>query len=164
MRGYETWSVTLREELRLRVVENRVLREIFGPKRNELTGGGRDDMVVIFVILYTLPNIRVIKSRIMRWAGRVEERYVCVHGLLEKSEGKRPLGIPRRRWENDIKLYLKKVEWVPWTGLIWLRGSWGVSYACDTELSVSRKRRVIFCLAEDVLASQEGLYSIESVS
>jgi hypothetical protein len=56
----------LKEENRLRVVENRVLRKTFGPKRDEVTGGGGDNIMVIFVILYTLPNIRVIKLRTMR--------------------------------------------------------------------------------------------------
>jgi hypothetical protein len=56
----------LREENRLRVVENRVLGKIFGPKRDGVTGGGGDKVTVIFMILYTLTNIRVIKLRIMR--------------------------------------------------------------------------------------------------
>jgi len=69
--GCETWSLTLREERRLRVLENRVLRRIFGRKRDEVTGEWRklhnelNDM-------YSLPNtVRVIKSRRMRWAGHV---------------------------------------------------------------------------------------------
>ena len=95
------------------IVENRVLGKIFGPKRDEVTGGGGDNVTAIFMILYTLTNVRVIKLRIMRWAGWVEER--CVHGVLEKSEGKRPLDRPRRRWEDNIKIDFQEVEWGPWT-------------------------------------------------
>jgi hypothetical protein len=64
--GCETWSLTLREENRLRVFENRVLRRIFGPKRDEVTGEWRK------CDLYSSPSIiRIIKSRRMRWAGHV---------------------------------------------------------------------------------------------
>jgi hypothetical protein len=76
--GSETWSVTLREEHRLRVFENRVLRRIFGPKRDEITGEGRKLHNEELHILYSL-NI-ISRSRRMRWAGHVacmgEERNV----------------------------------------------------------------------------------------
>jgi hypothetical protein len=70
--GCETWSLTLREEHRLRVFENRVLRNIFGPKRDEVAGGwGKLDNEEVRD-LYSLPCIiRMIKSRRMRWAGHV---------------------------------------------------------------------------------------------
>jgi hypothetical protein len=66
----------------------------------------------------------VIKSRIMRWAGHVErigggER--CIQDFVGRPEGRRPLEIPRRRWEDNIKMDLQEVEWGAWTGLIWLR-------------------------------------------
>jgi hypothetical protein len=65
--GYETWSLTLREECRLRVFENRVLRRIFGPKRDEVTGEWRRLHNKELYALYSSPNIiRVIKSRILR--------------------------------------------------------------------------------------------------
>jgi hypothetical protein len=70
--GYENWSLTLREKHRLRLFENRVLRRIFGPKRNEVTGEWRRLHNEELNDLYSSPNIiRVIKSRRMRWAGHV---------------------------------------------------------------------------------------------
>jgi hypothetical protein len=70
--GCETWSLTLREEHRLRVFENRVLRRIFGPKRDEVTGGWRKLHKELHG-LYSLPSIiRVIKARRVRWVGYVE--------------------------------------------------------------------------------------------
>ena len=97
----ETWSLTLREERRLRVFENRVLRRVFGPKRDEVIGEWRKVHNEELNDLYSLPNIvRVVKSRRMRWAGHVarmgEDRGVH-RGLVGKPEGKRPLGRPRRR-------------------------------------------------------------------
>jgi hypothetical protein len=79
--GCETWSLTLREEHRLMVSENRVLRRIFGPKRDEVTGDWRNLRNEELHILYSSPNIiRQIKSRRLRWAGHVackgEEMYV----------------------------------------------------------------------------------------
>ena len=68
----ETWSLTLREERRLSVFENRVLRRVFGPKRDEVTGEWRKLRNEELNDLYSLPNIvRVVKSRRMRWAGHV---------------------------------------------------------------------------------------------
>ena len=80
--------------------------------------------------LYSSPNIiRVIKSRRMRWVGHVvrmvERRGVC-GVLVGKPEGKRPIGRPRRRWEDNIKIAHQEVRWGSWTGFIWLRiGSGG---------------------------------------
>jgi len=101
--GCETWSLTLREERRLRMSEKRVLRRIFGSKRDEVTGEWRKIHNEVLNDLHYLPNIfRVIKSRRMRWAGhvaRMEERRGVYRVLVGKPEGKRPLGRPRRRWE-----------------------------------------------------------------
>ena len=70
--GYETWSLTLREERRLRVFENRVSKRVFGPKRDEVTGEWRKLHNEELSDLYSLPNIvRVVKSGRMRWAGHV---------------------------------------------------------------------------------------------
>jgi hypothetical protein len=70
--GCESWSLTLREECRLRVFENKVLRKIFEPKRDEVTGEWKRLHNEKLYALYSLPNIiRVIKSRILRWVGQV---------------------------------------------------------------------------------------------
>jgi len=95
------------------VFENRVLRKVFGPKRNEVTGGWRKLHNEELNDLYSLPNIvRVVKSRRMRWVGHVvrmgEDRGVQ-RVLVGKLEGKRPLGRPRRRWEDNIKMDLQEV-------------------------------------------------------
>jgi hypothetical protein len=75
--------------------------------------------------LYSSPNIiRVIKSRRLRWAGhvaRMGEKRGAYRASVGKPEGRRPLGRPRRRWEDNIKMDLREVEWGAWTGLIWLR-------------------------------------------
>ena len=110
--GCETWSLTLREERKLRVFENRVLRKIFGPRRDELKGEWRklhnelNDMYISSTIF------RVIKSRRMRWAGhvaRMEDRRGVFRVLMGKPEGKRPLGRRRFRWEDNIKKGLQEV-------------------------------------------------------
>jgi hypothetical protein len=100
--GCETWSLTLREERRLRMFENRVLRRVFGPKRVEVTGEWRKLHNGELNDLYSLPNIVwMVKSRRMRWAGhvaRMGEDSGVHRVLVGKPEGKRSLGTPRRRW------------------------------------------------------------------
>jgi len=90
--GCETWSLTLREERRLRVLENRVLRRVFGSKRDEVTGEWRKLHNEELWDLYSLPNIvRVVKSRRMRWAECVErmgERRGVHSVLVGKPGGK----------------------------------------------------------------------------
>jgi len=111
--GCETWSLTSREERRLRVLENRVLRRIFGAKRDEVTGEWRKLHNEELNDLYCSSNIvRVIKSRRMRWAGhvaRMGERRGVYRVLVGKPEGKRPLGRPRRKREDNIKMDLQEV-------------------------------------------------------
>jgi len=103
----------LREEHRRRVFENRVLRKIFGPKRDKVTREWRKVQNEELNDLYSLPNsIRVIKSRRMRWAGhvtRMGERRGAYRDLVGKPKGKRPLGRPRCRRENNIKTDLQEV-------------------------------------------------------
>jgi hypothetical protein len=103
----------LRKERKLRVFENRVFRRVFGPKRVEVTGEWRKLHNEELNDLYTLPNIvRVVKSRRLRWAGHVARmgKDKGVHRvLMGKPELKRPLGRPRRRWEDNIKMDLLDV-------------------------------------------------------
>jgi hypothetical protein len=111
--GCETWSLTLRQEHRLRVFENRVLRRIFGPNRDEVTGEWRKLHNEEIHNLYSSPDIiRQVRSRRMRWAGHVarmgEERKVY-KVLVGKPEGNRPLGRPRRRWEDGIRMDLREI-------------------------------------------------------
>jgi hypothetical protein len=90
--GCETWSLTLREEHRLRVFENRVLRRIFGPKRDEVTGDWRKLPNEELHNLYSSPNIiRMIKSKRMTWEGnvaRMGEKRNAYRILVGKTEGK----------------------------------------------------------------------------
>ena len=106
-------SLTLREERRLRVFENRVLRRVFGPKRDELTGESRKLHNEKLNDLYTIPSIvRVVKSRRMRWGGHVAhmlEGRGVQRGLVGKPDGKRSLGRPRCRWEDNINNDLQEV-------------------------------------------------------
>ncbi|KAJ4443774.1 hypothetical protein ANN_05552 [Periplaneta americana] len=121
--GCETWTLTLREEHRLRVFENKVLRKIFGSKRDEVTGEWRKLHNTELHALYSSPDIiRNIKSRRLRWTGhvaRMGEFRNAYRVLVGKSEGKRSLGRPRRRWEDNIKMDLREVGYNDrdWIGL-----------------------------------------------
>jgi hypothetical protein len=101
------------------VLENRVLRRIFGPKRDKVTGEWRRLRNEELNGLYSSPNIiRVIKSRRMRWAGhvaRMGEKRGAYRNLVGRPEGRRPLGRRRRRWEDNIKMDLE-VGW----GMDWI--------------------------------------------
>jgi hypothetical protein len=95
------------------VFENRVLRRIFGPKRDEVTGGWRKLHNDELHGLYSSHSIvRMIKARRMRWAGHVA-RMGDLRGayniLVGRPEGRRPLGRPRRRWEDNIKMDLREI-------------------------------------------------------
>jgi len=128
--GRETWSLTLREERKLRVFEDMVLRRIFGLRRDEVKGEWRRLHYEELNDLYSSPNIVwVIKSRRMRWAGHVahmgEEREVY-RFLVGKREGKRSLGRPRRIWVDNIRLDLKEVGcgYMDWIRLAQDRDRW----------------------------------------
>jgi 3-oxoacyl-ACP reductase-like protein len=103
------------------VFENRVLRKILGPRRHEVTGEWRKLHIEELNNLHSSPSIVwVIKSRRMRWVGYVErmgERRCVSRVLVGKPEGKGPLGRPRHRWEDNIKIDLQKVGCV---GLEWI--------------------------------------------
>jgi hypothetical protein len=123
--GCETWSLTLREEYRLRVFENRVLRKIFGPKGDDLTGNWRK-----------LHNEELRDS--YNWNNQVEEDEMSdscsknggdeelVYVIGGKIRGKRPLGRPRRWCVDNIRLDLEEVGWgdVDWIGLAQDRNRW----------------------------------------
>ena len=126
LHGCETWSLTLREECRLRMFENRVLRRIFGPKRVEARREWRKVHNEERNDLYSSPNINwVIKSRKMRWAEHVAcigvRRGAC-RILVWKPEGKTPLGRPRRRCEDNIKMELQEMGW---GGIDWINPAQG---------------------------------------
>jgi hypothetical protein len=95
----------------LKVFEKRVLRRMFGPKRDEMVGGWRKLHNEELHNLYSSPNIiRIIKSMRMRWVGhvaRMEAKRNAYRILLGNPERKRPLGRPRRRWVDNIKMDLR---------------------------------------------------------
>ncbi|KAJ4435904.1 hypothetical protein ANN_18524 [Periplaneta americana] len=134
--GAETWTLRRSEEKRLRtfemlrVFENKVLRKIFGAKRDEVTGEWRKLHNTELHALYSSPDIiRNIKSRRLRWAGhvaRMGESRNAYRVLVGRPEGKRPLGRSRRRWEDNIKMDLREVEYDDreWINLAQDRDRW----------------------------------------
>jgi hypothetical protein len=102
------------EEHRLRLFENKVLRKIFGPKRDEVTGGWKKLYNEVLHDLYSLPSInRIIKSSSMRRSGHVAgiEKRNAYRLLVGKPEGRRPLGRPRRMWLDNNKMDLEGIGW-----------------------------------------------------
>jgi hypothetical protein len=128
--GCGTWTFTRREEHTLRVFENRILRRVFGPNRDEVTGEWRKWHSEELHNLYSYADIiRQVKTRRMRWAGHVaragEERKMY-KVLVGKPEGKSPLGRPRRRFEDGIRMDLRETGFVGvWIGFDWLRTGTG---------------------------------------
>jgi hypothetical protein len=128
--GCETWFVTLREEHRLRVFENRMLGRIFRPKRDEVTGGWRKLHNEELHSLYASPSIiGMTRSRMVRWAGhvaRMGRRGMHNRISVGKPEGKRPVGRPRHMWVDNIKMHLREIGWdgMDWIDLAQDRGQW----------------------------------------
>jgi hypothetical protein len=112
------------------VFENRVLRRIFGPKRDEVTGEWRKLHNQELQDLYSSPSIiRIVTARRMRWSGhvaRMGERRNAYRLLVGKPEGRRPLGRPRCRWLDNIRMDIVEMGWgdVDWIGLAQDRDRW----------------------------------------
>jgi hypothetical protein len=140
--GCEIWSLILREERRLKVSENKVLRRIFGTKRDEVTGYWRKLHKEELNDLYSSPNmVRVVKSRILRrveHVGRMGERRGVYRVLVGKPEGKRPLGRPGCIWEDNIKRDLQKVGCggMDWIELAQDRDRWRAVVDAVTKIRV----------------------------
>ena len=113
--GCETWSLTSREECRLRVFENRVLRRIFGPRTDEVTGEWRKLHNEELYALYSSPDIiRVIKLRIHGWVGHIAhtgKSRGAYRVLVGKPERRRPLERPRRKWKDNVKMDFRELRW-----------------------------------------------------
>jgi hypothetical protein len=162
--GYETWSLTLREEHRLRVFEDRVLRIIFGPKRDEVIGGWiKLHNEELHNLCYLPSIIRMIKSRMIRWAGHAAR--IGRRGVHIWFWGKRPLGRPRRRLEDNTKMDLREIGW---GGMDWIDLGRDRDQ-CRGLVNTVMNFRVLYMLgnswvAGQLAASQEGLRSMELVS
>jgi len=121
----ETWLLTLRKKRSLRVSENRVLRRIFGPKRDEVTGEWRKLHNDEPNDLYSSPSsVRVIKSRRMRWAGhlaRMWERGGVNRGLIGKPKERDNLGDPGVDGRKILRCIFRKWDVGVWTGSSWLK-------------------------------------------
>jgi hypothetical protein len=127
------------------VFENRVLRRIFGPKRDEVTGEWRKFHNEELHNLYSSPDIRQVKSRRMKWAGhvaRMGEEIKVLKVLVGKPEGKRPLGRPRRRWEDGIRMDLREIGLggVDWIRLAQDRERWRAVVSAVMNLRVLAPR------------------------
>jgi hypothetical protein len=127
--GCKTWSLTLREEHRLGVFENRLLRRIFGPKRDEVTGGWRKLHNEELHNFYSSPSIiRTIKSRRVRWAGNVTRmgEKMNAYRTLVGNPGERPLRKPIRRWVDNIRMDLREIGWddMDWIDVAQNRDQW----------------------------------------
>jgi hypothetical protein len=123
--GCETLSLTSREEHRLGVFENRVFRRIFVPKREEKGSWRKLNNNELHCLYFSSNIVRVIESKRIRWAGHTarmgEGR--CLQGFGLEDRRKRPLGRPRRRWEDNIKMDARELE---------IDGANSIRLACDT--------------------------------
>jgi len=130
------------------VFENRVLRRVFGPKRDEVTVEWTELHNEELSDLCFLPNIvRVVKSRRMRWAGhvvRMGQGRGVYRVLVGKPEGKSPLGRPRCRWEDNIKMDLQEVGGAcgDWMELAEDRDRWRALVSTVMNLRVPKVRGI----------------------
>jgi hypothetical protein len=163
--GCDTWSLTLREECRLRVFVNRVLKSISEPERDEVTGEWRRLHNEELYTPYSSSNIiRVMKQKILRWAGQVARmgREEVLRGLVRKPVGRNPLGRPRGRWEDNIKMNLRKSGLGARIKSIWLRlGKVAGCCECGDDSIWFGRMRGISRLVYDLSTSQEVLCSME---
>jgi hypothetical protein len=129
------------------VFENRVLRRILGPKRDEVAREWRklhnEEVNDLYSSLNTVGAIKKKKKKKsrMRWAGHVArmgggERRGLYRVLVGKPEGKRPLGRYRHRWKDNIKMDLQEVGWGVWNGLSWLRIGTSTCECCNEPLGL----------------------------
>ncbi|KAJ4447220.1 hypothetical protein ANN_09222 [Periplaneta americana] len=156
----ETWTFTLREEQRLRVFENKVLRKIFGAKRDEVAGEWRKLHNVELHALYSSPDIiRNIKSRRLRWAGhvtRMDESRNAYRVLVGRPEGKSPLGRPRLRWEDNIKMDLMEVGYddSDWINLAQDREQWRAYVRVAMNLRLLKSQSMTFVPRKESILSR----------
>ncbi|KAJ4452284.1 hypothetical protein ANN_03803 [Periplaneta americana] len=154
--GCETWTLTLREVQRLRVFENKVLRKIFEAKRDEVTGEWRKLHNTELHALYSSPDIIMnIKFRRLIWArhvARMGESRNAYRVLVGRPEGKRPLGRPRRRWEDNIKMDLREVGYDDrdWIDLAQDRDQW----RAYVRAAMNLRRKDYRSLAEEKLPTE----------
>ncbi|KAJ4426503.1 hypothetical protein ANN_27317 [Periplaneta americana] len=164
--GCETWTLTLREEHRLRVFENKVLRKIFGAKRDEVTGEWRKLHNTELHALYSSPDIiSNIKSRRLRWAwhvARMSESRNSYRVLVGRPEGKRSLGRPRRRWEDNIKMDLREVGYDrDWINLAQDRDLWRAYVRAAMNLRNKVLRKIFGAKRDEVTGEWRKLHNTE---
>jgi hypothetical protein len=137
--------------------ENRVLRRLFGPKRNEVTVGWENCIMRSFITC-TLLQVRMIKSGRMKLAANVAQMLAkrnSYRSVVGRAGGKRPLGRQRRRWMYNIKMYLRETGWdgMDWIDLVQDRDQWRA--LVDTEMNL----RVPYTVAKFLSSRATGIFS-----
>jgi len=140
--AYGTWSFTLREECRLRVFENRVLRRIFGPMRDKVTREWRKLHTEELNDLFSSPSILWVMDEMDEHVASMGESRGAYRILVGKPEGERPLGRPGLNGRIILKWIFRNWDVGAWTGSIWLKiGTGGGHFNCGNEPSGSIKYR-----------------------